>query len=211
MFMDPKVEAVLAEYEHREADEHAREAAGEKIPLDDLLITVGRPAGTFLGVLIREMKAETIIELGTSYGNSTVWLAEAARDSGGRVISFDIARYKQEFAEKMLKRAGLSEFVDLRTADALTELERMPGHFDFVLLDIWKDLYIPCLDRFYPKLSPGALIAADNMTHPPTAHEHARRYRDAVRSKPGIESILLSIGNGIELSRFTSGLLSPLL
>ena len=158
--MDPKVEAVLAEYEHREADEHAREAAGEKIPVDDLLITIGRPAGTFLGVLIREMKAKTIIELGTSYGNSTIWLAEAARDSGGRVISFDIAGYKQEFAQKMLERAGLREFVDLRTADALIELERMPGHFDFVLLDIWKDLYIPCLDRFYPKLSPGALIAA---------------------------------------------------
>jgi predicted O-methyltransferase YrrM len=208
--VDSRVEAVLAEYEKRAADENARQAAGEKIPIDELLITIGRPVATFLTVLIKETKARSILELGTSYGNSTVWLAEAARATDGHVVSLDIAGYKQEYARGMLERAGLSEFVELRTCDAVGELERMDGPFDFILVDLWKDLYVPCLERFYPKLSAGALVAADNMIYPPEAQEHAQRYRQAVRAKAGIESMLLPIGHGIELSRFTLGLNSPL-
>ena len=207
--MNKNVEAVLSEYERRAADEEARQTAGEQIPLDDLLLPIGRAAGTFLNLLIKEAKAKSILELGTSYGNSTIWLAEAAQQTGGRVISLDLAGYKQDHARQMLDRAGLAPFVEFRTGDALAELESMPGPFDFVLVDIWKDLYVPCLDRFYPKLSPGALIAADNMVHPAQSNEHAYRYRQAVRAKSGIESVLLTIGNGIELSRYTAGLNPP--
>jgi predicted O-methyltransferase YrrM len=72
---------------------------------------------------------------------------------------------------------------------------------DFVLLDLWKDLYEPCLDAFYPKLNPGAIIVADNMLRP--RGEDVQRYGRAVRAKVGVTSVLLPVGSGIEVSRFT--------
>ena len=69
-----------------------------------------------------------------------------------------------------------------------------------MLVDLWKDLYVPCLEAFYPKLNPGAIVVADNMRVPdPVA---AKRYQDAVRAKPGMTSVTLPVGSGIEISRF---------
>jgi predicted O-methyltransferase YrrM len=75
-----------------------------------------------------------------------------------------------------------------------------PGPFDFVLLDIWKELYTPCLEAVYPKLADEAIIAADNMISPEIARDDVRVYRAAVRAKPDLQTSLLPIGSGIELS-----------
>ncbi len=75
--------------------------------------------------------------------------------------------------------------------------------FDFVLIDAWKDVYIACFDALYPKLKHGAFVAADNMLYPQNAVESASRYRQHVQAKPGMESVLIPVGSGIELSRFT--------
>jgi predicted O-methyltransferase YrrM len=96
----------------------------------------------------------------------------------------------------------LLEQVELRHGDALEVLKAVEGSIDFVLVDLWKDLYVPCLDLFYPKLKPGAVIVADNMIFPPSAQDDARGYRMAVRAKPHMQSMLLPIGQGIELSRY---------
>ena len=69
-----------------------------------------------------------------------------------------------------------------------------------VLLDIWKDLYVPCLEAFYPKLSDEGVIAADNMIEPEMAREDVRKYRAAIRALPDMQTALLPIGSGIELS-----------
>lgn len=71
---------------------------------------------------------------------------------------------------------------------------------DFVLVDLWKDLYVPCLEAFYPKLNPGAIIVADNMLRP--GGDDLKRYGEAVRAKLGISSVLLPVGSGLEVSRF---------
>jgi predicted O-methyltransferase YrrM len=211
--MDAKVEAVLAEYAARARQEEERLASGVNMRdiIDELLISVGPIVGSLMHSLIAGTGAKSILELGTSYGGSTIWLADAARASGGRVVSLDIAAHKQDYARRMLERAGLDAYVDLRTGDAVDSIGRLTGPFDFVLVDLWKDLYIPCLDAFYPKLAPGALIVADNMTSPPDSYEAVKAYRDAVRAKPHIESILIPAGNGIEVSRYTHGLTAPLL
>ena len=201
--MNPAVEAILAAYEERAAQEAQRIAAGEQIPLDDQLLTVGPVVGGLLNGLAKGIGAKTILELGTSYGGSTVWLAEAAQATGGRVISIDIAADKQAYARDMLRKANLEASVQFLTGDAVKEIRKWDGTFDFILVDLWKDLYVPCLDAFYPKLAPGALIVADNCTYPPDAIVTVGKYRAAVRAMPHIESILLPIGNGIELSRFT--------
>jgi predicted O-methyltransferase YrrM len=70
-----------------------------------------------------------------------------------------------------------------------------------VLLDLWKDLYATCFELFHAKLAPGALVAADNMLFPPSARADAVEYQALVRAKPDMDSVLLPVGNGVELSR----------
>ena len=71
-----------------------------------------------------------------------------------------------------------------------------------MLLDLWKDLYIPSFDLIHPKLADGALVVADNMLHPERARPDANRYRARVREAGGMTTVLLPVGHGIELSRY---------
>ncbi|HXA78926.1 MAG TPA: class I SAM-dependent methyltransferase [Candidatus Acidoferrales bacterium] len=208
--MDGAIATVLAEYEKRGAEEHKLQLKGSRDEWmerrDEFLIAVGPATGQLLNILAKSVKAKTILELGTSYGYSTVWLAEAARATGGKLVTLDKAAYKHDYARAMLAKAGLSAHVDFRLGDARETLKSLAGPFDFVLVDLWKDLYIECLDLFYPKLSPGAFIAADNMILPENYREDALKYRKHVRSRPKIDSVLLPVGSGVELSRYADPL-----
>lgn len=202
--MDEKIEAVLEAYHEliREERSKPREMppGGRDGGQDRRLRAVGPETGQLLNILAKSLKAPTILELGTSFGYSGIWLAEAARASDGKLISMELHAYKTEFAREMAGKAGLSEHIDFQIGDAVEMIRALPGGVDFVLVDLWKDLYIPCLEAFYPKLNPGAIIVADNMFMP--GNEDVKRYGAAVRAKPGITSVLLPVGSGIEVSRY---------
>lgn len=196
--------AVLDEYRARKARE---DRLFEEISRDDMLsrrdeflLSVGEDVAFFLHDLVTASGAQRIVELGTSYGFSTLFLANAARLTGGQVITIDVADYKQASARESLSRAGLGEHVEWRLGDALEILAELEGPIDFVLLDIWKDLYIPCFEAFYPRLAHRALVAADNMIYPEIYWEAGREYQSRVLAKPDMQSLLLAIGHGIELS-----------
>jgi predicted O-methyltransferase YrrM len=204
--MDATVEQVFADYDKRFAEEAAGRTGGRRLSSDERSLPIGEEAGAFLNLLIKALQPKLLLELGTSNGYSTVWLAEAARAIGGRVVTVEAVEKKQAYARAAIAKAGLADIVDFRLGDAIEILKTLPGRFDFVLLDIWKDLYIPCLDLFYPKLAPGAVVAADNMIEPVAHQAEAADYRRAVRAKPRMQSLLLPLGQGIELSRFAGGL-----
>ncbi len=201
---DARIERVLAEYDARAAAESRHFAAGWDLDdrRDQLLLRIGPQTGRLVNILAKGAGARSLLELGTSFGYSTVWLAEAARETGGRVVTLDLARHKQDYARTMLDRAGLADQVDWRTGDALEILKELDGPFDFVLLDLWKDLYIPCFDLIAPKLAPRAIIVADNMLRPEYSRADADAYRAHVRRHPGMESVLLEVGSGIYVSRY---------
>jgi predicted O-methyltransferase YrrM len=202
-FSSPAAATVFAEYEARAAAERTRMAAlGSDMAahVDEFLLPVGADVGWFLHSLIIARRPARILELGTSYGYSTLFLADAAKLVDGRVISMDLADYKQAEARAMLSKAGVAEIVDFRPGDAVALIGEDDGPFDLVLLDVWKNLYVPCLAAFHPKLAEEAVIAADNMIEPVSAREDARAYRAAVAALPDLQSALLPIGNGIELS-----------
>ncbi len=92
--------------------------------------------------------------------------------------------------------------MDFRVGDARELIAALEGPFDFVLLDLWKDLYVACFDLFYPKLAPGATVVADNMIYPEMSQKAAGLYRRRVRSAAGMSTVLLPVGSGIEVSRF---------
>lgn len=202
--MDEQVQAVLEEYHARIREEKAlretqrdlRDSEGR----DAVMRAVGPQTGQLLNILARSLDEPVIVELGTSFGYSGIWLAEAARATGGKVITMELDAHKSDHARQMAQKAGLADFIEFQTGDALKLIGALERNIDFVLVDLWKDLYEPCLDALYPKLNPGAIIVADNMIRP--GSEDIRRYGRAVRSKPGITSIQLSVGSGIEVSRY---------
>jgi predicted O-methyltransferase YrrM len=203
--MDEQIEAVLREYEQRLAVENKlmRELPPDKVMtrVDEFLIPVGASTGRFLHDLAVAARATRILELGSSYGYSAIWLGAAARETGGRLISLDIAADKQAYARERSQRAGLSEFVEFRTGDAVALIAALEGPFDLVLIDLWKDLYRPCLDAVRPKLAPGAYVVADNMLEPELFRADSHLYRDHV-ARIADQTILLPLGSGIEVSRF---------
>lgn len=169
---------------------------------DEMLLPVGPATGTLLNLLVKEATARRILEVGSSYGYSTTWLAEAARAVGGRVISLELQAAKADYARSQLARAGLAGFVEFHIGDARASLAALGGPFDLVLIDLWKDLYVPVFELLYPKLAPGAIVVADNMLEPESARAHARAYRERVHAAAGMSSVLLTVGNGIELTRY---------
>jgi predicted O-methyltransferase YrrM len=207
--VDSAVENVLREYQARiDIERKIRaELGGEQWERrrDEWLLEVGHSTGQLLNLLAKEARAHTILEVGASRGYSTVWLAEAARAMGGKVISLENHPEKVNYARGALVKAGLADFVDFRLGDAIETIPQIMEPIDFVLLDIWKELYIPCFDLFYPKLRAGAYVAADNMISPPYFRDAAVLYQKHVRAKGGMDSILLPVGAGVELSRFVRG------
>lgn len=196
--MDDKIRSVLDHYHARIAEERSRPfGPGDR---DDRLLAVGPETGQLINILARAYDAPNILEIGTSYGYSGIWLAHAARESGGRLTTLELQDYKSAYAREQTEKAGLAEYVDFQVGDALDLIAAYPKGIDFVLLDLWKDLYTPCLDAFYSKLNPGAIIVADNILRPGGPGVEA--YVQAVRARPGISSVLLPVGTGIEVSRF---------
>jgi len=200
--MDETLNAVLDTYHARIAEEHAQ--ARPDSPSDDWrdkqLLAVGPETGQLINIIARSLKTPNLLEIGTSYGYSGIWLGDAARASGGRLTTLELHDYKSAYAREMAARAGVADHIDFQVGDALALIDALPAGIDFVLLDLWKDLYTPCLDAFYPKLNPGAIIVADNILYP--GGESVQAYARAVRAKPGMTSVLLPVGTGIEISRY---------
>jgi predicted O-methyltransferase YrrM len=203
--MDDAVKAVLNEYDARNLRERATITelirGGGNFNPDEFLLAVGPESGALLKTLAVGAGATRILELGTSYGYSAMWLAIAAKETGGKVTTCDVAPAKQEYAKAQLTRAGLVDYVTFRAGDALQTIPTLADGIEFVLVDLWKDLYVPCLRAFLPKLKPGAILVADNMLQPVQAKQDALAYRRAVRAVPGMSSVLLSVGSGLEVSR----------
>lgn len=196
-------DTVLEHYRQRmtrEAVLHATPGFNLHAHRDEMLLPVGEDVAKLMVDLVVGLKAQTLVEVGTSYGFSTLFLAEAARRTDGRLFSYEIHPEKQAYAQERIKEAGLLEYVEFHLGDAVKLLEVQPGPVDFVLLDLWKDLYIPCFDRLYPVLREGGVIVADNMLYPESARVPAAAYQAAVRAKPDMQAVLLHIGQGIDLA-----------
>jgi predicted O-methyltransferase YrrM len=209
-FADPRVAEVFAQY----AERHRQELALTRdLPLgsfgsrrDEFLLPVGAEVGALLRALAIARHPGRILELGTSYGYSTLFLADAARQCGAQLVTVDLDAAKQAYARESLERAGLDGFVEFRCGDALDIVDADDGEWGLVLLDIWKDLYVPCFEAVYPRLADEGVIVSDNMIYPEGARDAVRRLREAIGSKSDLQTVLLPLGSGIELTvRWSEG------
>jgi predicted O-methyltransferase YrrM len=131
--------------------------------MSEFYIPVTPEAGRLLYSLIRATRPKTVVEFGMSFGISAVHLAAAVRDNGnGRVVTTELSTTKIAAAKKTFAETGLDDVITILEGDALQTLEGLDGPADFVLLDGWKDLYLPVIKLLEPRLPTGALVIADN-------------------------------------------------
>jgi predicted O-methyltransferase YrrM len=165
----------------------------------ELYIPVSPEGGRLLYALIRAARPSTVVEFGTSFGISTIHLAAAVRDNGaGHVISTELNAAKAARARANLAEAGLSDWVTVLEGDARQTLATVDAPVGFVLLDGWKDLYLPVLRLLEPRLTAGALILADDTI---SQAEQMTDYLTYVRDPAhGYLSILFPESDGLEIT-----------
>jgi predicted O-methyltransferase YrrM len=135
--------------------------------LSDFYLPVTPEAGRLLYALVRATRPETVVEFGMSLGLSGIHLGAAVRDNGsGRVITTELSAAKVATAKQNFADAGVADVITVFEGDALETLAQLDGPVGFVLLDGWKELYIPVLELLEPRLAPGTIVVADNTSMP---------------------------------------------
>lgn len=166
--------------------------------LKDAYIPISPDQGNLLYLTARSIDAKTIVEFGTSFGISALYLAAAARANGGRFIGSEKESNKIAAARSNLAAAGLDQVSEVRAGDAMQTLADIDGPIDLVLLDGWKELYLPMLQMLRPKLRRGSVVFADNIfTFPRELAPYVAYVRDPGH---GFESTTVPLGHGLETS-----------
>ncbi|GET45037.1 O-methyltransferase [Capnocytophaga felis] len=130
---------------------------------DGKYIPIHPHQGTFLYMQARALNAKSILEFGTSYGISTIYLAKAAKENGGKVITTEYLPEKVKKAKENIAQAGLSPYVEILEGDARETLKQVNTTYDFVLLDGWPNLVFPIFKLIQNQLKKGAVIAVDDV------------------------------------------------
>ncbi len=190
--MDGRLTALLDELARFGEDNDARETERPR-----RMLNITPDTGRLLWILVRSARASRILEIGTSNAYSTIWLADAARETGGRVTTLELNPDKVGLARKNLARAGLGDRVEIVEGRATDILAGLTGPFDFVFLDADRASYLAYLELVVPKLVTGGLLVADNVT----SHAHELQdYLARVKSHPALFSVTVPIGKGEEVS-----------
>jgi predicted O-methyltransferase YrrM len=190
--MDPALTALLDELARFGAENDARETERPR-----RMLNITPDTGRLLWIMVRSARPSRILEVGTSNAFSTIWLADAARNTDGRVTTLELDTGKIRLARQNLARAGLNDRVEIVEGRAEDSLRRLDGPFDFVFLDADRPSYLAYLELVVPKLRPGGILVADNVT------SHATELRDylaRVKSHPALFSVTVPVGNGEEIS-----------
>jgi predicted O-methyltransferase YrrM len=174
-------------------------SAEEARRLKHIYVPTSRKQGTFLYLTARSVGARRIIEFGTSFAVSTIYLAAAVRDNGGGcVIGSELEPTKAAKARENIAEASLGDLVEIREGDAQETLGNPGGTVDMVFLDGHKDLYLSILKMLTPHLRKGAVVVADNIY---TYRRGIAPYVGYVSdSRNGFKSVVLHLKDGTAYS-----------
>jgi len=161
------------------------------------MLNITPDTGRLLWILVHATRATRLLEVGTSNGYSTIWLADAARTTGGRVTSLERNPEKVRLARANLARAGLADRVEIREGVAAETLATLPGPFDLVFLDADRPSYRTYLELVTPRIRPGGLLVADNVV---SHHAELADYLARVKSHPELMAVTVPVGKGEEIA-----------
>lgn len=211
--INTKISKVLSRLE----EQSKRERLGEVVvPRSEMMLAITLDTGTFFNITLKAMRAKRILEIGTSYGYSTLWFAEALTQisevSNTRpeksIITIEMDHSKVERANKNFDEAGIKNIIDLKegqAGDVLSEisknyLKEEDRLFDFVFFDADKENLRHYFDIVLPMVRVGGIIATDNMLYPEEYRSMMTNYTNYIKNKPNIQSMMIPIGNGEELT-----------
>jgi predicted O-methyltransferase YrrM len=165
----------------------------------DKLVALEPETSEFAYLTCLALQARRVVEVGTSYGVSTLYLAAAVREAGGGVvIATEHEPAKAAAARASFTEAGVGDLVDLREGDLRQTLKVIEGPVDFVLMDIWTEMARPAIELIGPHLRPGAVVLADNTAgvfrHP---YRHFFEYVDHPKSR--MRHMTLPFQGGLEM------------
>ena len=165
---------------------------------DKGLLAVSEEDGRFLRLMVASKKAQHALEIGGASGYSAIWIGMGLRETGGRLVTieYDPGRAK-ELADN-IKRAGLSDIVQVLAGDAFQQIPKVPGTFDFVFLDAWKKDYKRFFDMVYPRLDKGGLFLAHNVVN---KKSEMGDFLDAIQKQPAVWTTIVSpSGEGMSVT-----------
>lgn len=139
------------------------------------------------------------LEIGTSTGHSTIWIAWALSKTGGKLITIELDSRRQKIAQENIEAAGLSDFVEFRLGNAHTIVPSLSGDFDFVFSDADKGWYIQYFKDMYPKLTSNACFTAHNVKRS-LFRRWAKHYIDYIESIDDMETKIDDRGAGIAIT-----------
>lgn len=166
-------------------------------PVHQRLRQVPRETGRFLALMAASAPAGHYLEIGTSAGYSSLWIALALRSRGLKLTTYEIIEEKILLARDSLHKAGLEEVVDVVQGDARKHLKQRKG-VAFCFLDAEKDVYAQCYESLVPNLVPGGILIADNVT---SHKEQLRGFTERAMSDVRVDSMIVRIGKGLLLCR----------
>ena len=165
------------------------------------LVALERAKAEFCYMVCRAIGARRIVELGTSFGVSTLYLAAAVRDNGGgAVIGTEYEPHKARAARANFAAGGLEAFIELREGDLRETLKTIGGPIDFALFDIWTEMALPALRLIAPQLRPGAVICADNTAAPRARAGYAAFFAYIQDPANGLRTMTLPFEGGFEMT-----------
>ena len=187
--MDPTLRSLLRELERFGADNDARVGARA-----DKMLNITPETGELLALLVQATKARRVLEIGTSNGYSTLWLAEAVKGLSGNVVTLEVSAAKAELARRNFERSGLSPWVRQEVTEAGQFLaQQPPAHVDLLFLDADRQQYVAWWPWIQRVLTPGGLLVVDNaVSHAPEIESFLAEVQDT----PGWRSLVVPIGNG---------------
>ncbi|MEO7993669.1 MAG: class I SAM-dependent methyltransferase [bacterium] len=195
-FLTPAVTTRLRELHQEATDEFARFRDSEDKHLDEMYLAVPYDTGMFLHITAKAMRAEKILEVGSSKGLSTLWLAGALKEQGrGKLIGTELIEAKWQHANRLLEEFGLTDYAEIRLGDAFEVIPKLQGPYDLAFLDAWKPDYLRLYQTFKPLLRHGGLVIADNMI---SAHERTREFKGYLDDSVQVDTVTLPIGSGEE-------------
>ena len=186
--LDESKRALIAKLWERKLDQDSK-----KLPQSERHRNLQPDSAEFICSLAAGCHAKRLLEIGGSSGISTIALAEAARQTNGKLTSLEIEPIRQAESRGNIASVGLADYVDFVLGDAAEAIPRHRG-LNFVLIDCEKDDYIRFFDML--DLAPGAVVVADNIL----SHD-LFAYVAHVRKRGGMDSITLPIGQGLEVTR----------
>ncbi len=150
-----------------------------------------------LRMFVLASKPKTILELGTSFGYSTIWLASGAREFGGKVYTIELTKPKIKKAAEFFKKSGLMRYIDQIEGEVSRVLVKWNKKIDFVFLDADKQNYLSYIKKMEPHFKKGTIIIADNATDFAPLMKSYLKY---VTTSPCYHSYLLNVDNGLMIS-----------